>query len=134
MSRLVDVTKYDDVIDSRDVIAHIEQLESDRDEWNDDDDNEVQWDIANPDDAELLSQLQVVAEECSGYADWDYGLTLIRYSYWEDYVEEFCKECGYIPDDLPSWIYIDWSRTAHDFGMDYAIVTFDGIDYYFRNC
>jgi hypothetical protein len=35
----------------------------------------------------------------------------------EEFAEELCA--GNIPDDLPSWIYIDWERTARDLMFDY---------------
>ena len=130
----IEITRFDDVIDSRDIIEKIARLESERDDHNSDTDNEIQWDIEYPSDAELLESLQSIADECSGYSEWEYGMTLIRGTYWEDYVEDECVQCGYIPEDLPNWIYIDWERTAEEFALDYSIVTFDDVDYYFRCC
>lgn len=59
-----------------------------------------------------------IAEAYSGQYDSD-----------EDFVEELLESCGEIPKDLPVYVHIDWSATAHDIMMDYC--EHDG--YYFRN-
>jgi hypothetical protein len=38
----------------------------------------------------------------------------------EDFVQNLCEDVGDIPKDLPSYIYIDWERTAKDIMMDYV--------------
>jgi len=60
--------------------------------------------------------------------------TLIPESEWVDYVEEMVKDCGYISDDLPWWIKIDWEDTAENVAMDYSTVSINGEDYYYCNC
>ena len=47
----------------------------------------------------------------------------------EDFVEELLTENCCVPNDLPSYIYIDWQRTARDVMMDYS----SSNGYYFRN-
>ena len=134
MNKLVEVSKYDDVIDSRDIIACIESLVSERDDWNEDTDNTITWEEENPLDAANLVTLTNIAETCESYSnDWEYGETLIRESYFTDYVEEMCIDCGYIPKDLPSWIDINWKSTAVTFAQDYITVDFDDVIYYIRN-
>ena len=46
----------------------------------------------------------------------------------EEFVEQLCIGCGDVPDNLPSYIYIDWGRTAGDIMMDYEVEN----SYYFR--
>ena len=45
-----------------------------------------------------------------------------------DFAENLCTEVGDIPSNLPSYIYIDWERTANDIMMDYS----ESDGYYFR--
>ena len=37
----------------------------------------------------------------------------------EEFAENICAEIGYIPDDFPSWIAIDWETTARSIMYDY---------------
>ena len=45
-----------------------------------------------------------------------------------DFTMELLESCGDIPQDLPSYIHIDWEGTARDIMMDYS--SFNG--FYFR--
>lgn len=47
----------------------------------------------------------------------------------EDFVMQLLDDIGALPDDLPSYIHIDWERTARDIMMDYM----EDNGYYFRN-
>ena len=80
---------------------------------------------------ELQPLLDLKAEDIP---DWDYGATLIPESDWEEYVEDLVKDCGYISNDVPWWIVIDWSATADNVAADYSTVDYDGDTYYYRNC
>ena len=114
------ISNNDDVIDSRDVIARIEELEGM--EGRDDDET-----------AELTA-LTALAEEASGYAaDWRYGETLIRDSYFEDYAEQLAEDLDLIPKDA-RWpaTCIDWEKAARELRMDYTAVDFDGVTYWVR--
>lgn len=53
-----------------------------------------------------------------------------QYSSDEDFAQNLLIETDCIPKNLPSYVYIDWERTARDIMMDYS--TSNG--YYFRNC
>jgi len=46
-----------------------------------------------------------------------------------EFAEQLCTDIGDIPSNLPSYIYIDWERTASDIMMDYT----ESNGYYFRN-
>jgi len=120
------ISNYDDVLDSRDIIERIEELEF--------------LDATDGDDTESFSgreeleTLKALAAECSSLSsDWEFGEILIRYSYWENYIQEMLEDCGDIPADLPWYIAIDWETTADNISQDYSIVEFNGIDYYIRN-
>jgi len=126
------ITKYDDTIDSRDIIARIEELETAQTDWNDDEDNTIQWNVEFADDDDELDTLRAIDEECN-YGDWEYGTTLIRYSYFTEYVQEMLEDCGDISKDLPDYIVIDWEATASNINYDYTSVDFGDITYYLRN-
>lgn len=125
-----------DVIDSRDVIARIEELRSEREEYQERDRTQPlteSWAQANPDEASELAALESLAEEAEGYAaDWQYGETLIRDSYFVEYCQELLEDCGDLPKDLPHYIEIDWEATARNIRMDYASVDFGGVTYWIR--
>lgn len=117
------IINKDNVIDSRDIIERIEELEeliageSTGDEF-----------LEYTTEYDLLSSL---AEECSDYAsDWEYGETLIHEDYFEQYMDEMVRDCGYLPKDIPDWISISVDYDA--LKQDYTEVDFDGETYYIR--
>jgi hypothetical protein len=120
------VNNYEDVIDSRDIIDRIAELEEEIELADDTDDMD--------DEREELETLKNLAEQCEGYGDWEYGEGLIRRSYWEEYVEELLKDCGDLPQDIPWYIAIDWETTARNIEADYMPVDFDGVEYLMRSC
>jgi hypothetical protein len=151
------ISNNDDVIDSRDVIARIEELERSLDTWECPScGNEVEYDFDKEEETghtdeceydegttfgldesewEELKSLKKLAGEAEGYAsDWRYGETLIRDSYFEECAEELVKDIGDLPKDLPSYIEnnIDWKGVAEDIQQDYTSVEFDGVTYWIR--
>jgi antirestriction protein len=134
------ISNTDDRIDSRDVIARIDELESEQSDLMGDWDglSELdmppglkEWEEAN---AHELDTLRELAEEASGYApDWQYGETLIRDSDFEEYAQELAEDCGMIPAGA-TWpcTCIDWEQAARELRMDYTAVDFDGVTYWVR--
>lgn len=132
------IDNTDDVIDSRDVIARIEELTLARADLLSDDAldaehvaiNVAGWDEAN---ATELGALSALAEQAEGYAeDWAHGVALIRDSYFKDYAQELADDCG---EPAPtSWPYtcIDWDQAARELQMDYTSVDFAGVTYWVR--
>ena len=151
----------DDVIDSCDVIARIEELTDERDELRQAIDEAIEaletnaeafvhadaaplevalkdaesalatWDAS--DEAAELKALEALAEEAEGCAtDWTYGGTLVRDSYFVDYCREMLDDTGELPKDLPSYIVIDWEKTIENLQVDYTSVKFDGVTYWIR--
>jgi hypothetical protein len=116
-----------DVIDSRDIIERIEELEAQLD------DNEI-----TPEELEELTTLRALAEECEGCSDWEYGAQLIRDSYFTDYIEELITDCYELPKELTSgeWPYrhitVDYEAAADEAAQDYAEVDYDGVTYLIR--
>lgn len=148
----------DDVIDSRDVIARIEELESERADLaeavseaetdvneaaTEDDAEDAQTAHADAvtalatwhesDEGQELNTLKALADQCEGYGDWDYGETLIRESYFQSYAQELAEDCGMISKDL-AWpcTCIDWGQACRELKMDYTEVDFDGVSYFMR--
>ena len=160
------IDNTEDLLDSRDIIERIEELEGDRAaleedvenaeaaladyiENSDDEDAETstdalalavaldearkalaEWDESG--DAEELKTLKDFAEDLEGYGDWEHGETLIRKSYFVEYVEDLLKDCGDLPKDIPWYICIDWEATARNIKIDYTEASFDGVTYYMR--
>ena len=122
----------EDIIDVRDIIERVEELEEEREGL----------DKTDPDrDADLAAehcQLAHILEELKGYGgdeqwrgDW-YPVTLIRESHFTDYTQEMLEDCGTIPRDLPHWVHIDWEATAREVKFDYSEVEIDGVTYFYR--
>jgi hypothetical protein len=142
------IDNTDDVIDSRDVIARIEEL---RDEiiMNHSLSDCVccfyDWLALHSDD--LLEDVGVLeykklvelASKCKGCGDWQYGETLIRESYFTQYIEELIGSCYELPKELESgnwpWshITIDYEAAAEEAKQDYTTVDFDGVEYLIRS-
>lgn len=116
-----DFSNYSDVIDSRDIIERITELEdmdpNEREEF----------------ESELIA-LRNLAAQASDYAsDWAYGETLIRDSYFEEYAQELAEDVGAINHEA-TWpnTCIDWEQAARELRMDYTSVDFDGVTYWVR--
>lgn len=137
-----EITNTENTIDSRDVIARIEYLESiieDAEQEFEDQEPDTYADLAAyiadnyADEAEELEKLKALAEQGEAYApDWMHGETLISDDYFTEYTEEFCKDCGDVPRDIPRYIEIDWEATAENIKQDYTSIDFDGTTYWIR--
>ncbi len=139
-----DISNTDDIIDSRDVIARIEELDGEREALSNSvtdaetaDDMQTarsaldEWDNSH---AEELAALKALADEAEGYAsDWHHGETLIRDSYFKEYAMQIADDIGAIPRDA-GWpcTCIDWDQAARELQMDYTSVDFDGVTYWIR--
>lgn len=120
-----------DVIDVRDIIARVEELANDLTTYS----AEAH---ANPELAAEHAALCAILADIKGLGgdeqwegDW-YPVTLIRDSYFVEYVVELCDDIGAIPKDFPHWIEIDFERTARNVRMDYSSVDIDGVTYWTR--
>lgn len=133
------VDNSEDVLDSRDIIARLEELQSDRDSYvlgapdGTETPNPDGWREDNPGDALELDSLEKLAADGESYSeDWEHGAALIRDSYFTEYAQEMLEDCGTIPANLPAYIHIDWEATARDIRVDYTSVEFDGVTYWVR--
>ena len=120
-----DISKFDDVIDVRDIIARVEEL------------REVE--TPDEDEAAELKTLTAFLEDLKGNGgdeqwegDW-YPVTLIRDSHFRDYAEELAEDIGAINSDA-TWPNncIDWDRAARELQVDYSSAEFEGVTYWYR--
>ena len=63
---LTEITGTEDIIDSRDIIARIEELQNEKDNF-DEELNNATWEDTFEEDAKELKYLLEVAAECEGY-------------------------------------------------------------------
>lgn len=150
------ISNSDDLIDSRDVIRRLAELEADREslvdvlaelqtdrEYRADADSDAataratadlaEWD--NGDDAEELTALRRLNEAGELHAsDWTYGATLISDSYFETYARDLAEDIGAIGRDC-QWplMHIDWTAAAEALQMDYSQIDYDGTPYWVRS-
>lgn len=109
---------YEDQTDGfDDILFEEEEIQ----EWKDD------W-IQEIEEIEQIDKI----EDSLG-SEFEYGVTLVREDYWEEYVEDLLVDIGYLPKDLPSWIEIDWSATAYNVRQDYNEVEYQGDTYWARS-
>ncbi len=178
MIRRPSISSGDSVIDSRDIIERIEELQDEKDseieslkekieeikeelddaresvETYDAEEDEEGFLKANElvseleekleeaeqeltdhifDDEDELSALTELAEKAEGYSsDWRHGEALINESYWVEYVQELLQDIGDLPKDIPSYIEIDWEKTADNIAADYMTVDWEGTSFYIR--
>lgn len=155
------ISSDDDIIDSRDVIKRIDELEGDHDSLVEDVDTareayEASADSAwatfvafkaaevalygwenSPEDEEL-SALKLLALEADCAPDWIYGAQLINYDYFEEYIKGLINDCYGTPREVESgewpWrhMVMDWSAAAEEAKRDYMTVEFNGTDFYIQ--
>ena len=150
----------DDVIDSRDIIERIEELENERQELvgaidgakdglkakidssrdlidglkakiEEAKDALIEWDDENGE--ELTALMNLADEGANESSDWSYGETLIHEDYFTKYVRQLVEDIGDLPHNIPGYLVIDWEATAENLKADYSEIDFDGQTYYIRN-
>lgn len=135
------IDNTDDLIDSRDVIARIEELETEETDLIAATEGDDYRPSATTELAEWreeygaeLAALRKLAEQAEGYAaDWRHGETLIRDSYFTEYAQQLADDIGAVNADA-TWpnSCIDWERAASELQADYTAVDFDGVTYWIR--
>jgi hypothetical protein len=140
-----------DIIDVRDIIARVEELESERETLQDtaDDTGETDDDriaalnaleaFDKGEDGAEARELEAFLADMKGYGgdeqwrgDW-YPVTLIRDSYFREYAQDLAEDIGAINADA-TWPNncIDWDRATRELRMDYTSVEYGGVTYWYR--
>ena len=127
---MVNLDLTDDMIDVRDIIARIAELENliegeGCDDTCDDYNEELKALMA------LMQELNGMGGDEQWQGDW-YPLALIRDSYFAEYTRQLLEDCGDLPRDLPHYIEIDWEATARNIRVDYSPVEINGATYWTR--
>ncbi len=124
----MDISEGTDVIDSRDVIARIEELEDEKNVLLDDDTPD--WEA---EEGKELATLKELRDDAEGSPDWIHGEELIADHYFEAYAEQFAEDIGEL-DRNPSWPinHIDWEAAADSLKQDYMSVTYGSTEYWIR--
>lgn len=154
MAHSIDNT--DDVIDSRDVIERIEELESEREALADavaecraaneyhnsagdmdapeeralseaiDDLNA--WD--NSSEADELKALKALADQCDHVSDWVHGETLIREDHFTKYIENLIDDCYEMPKEMHSgkWPFCHMTMD-YEAAAEEAKVDYEEVDF-----
>lgn len=128
----------EEIIDVRDIIDRVEELEAEMADLGEAEaDNQTVSDAYHDAHCERLDLIAIL-DDLKGYGgdeqwrgDW-YPVTLIRESYFTDYCQELCEDIGAVPRDLPDYIAIDWDVTARNLMVDYSTVEIDGVTYFYR--
>lgn len=118
---------YGQIIDTRQLIERAAEIE---DELAD----ESLGDLDAEDRAELQEELDAIQDaEQAGISDWQYGETLIREDYFEEYARQLADDIGAVSADA-QWptSYIDWEAAAEALKNDYTTIELDGSTYYGR--
>lgn len=141
-----------DVIDSRDVIARIEELYDELHEYYSayvleceeeriDGGSFEDWlDLEDcyRDEKDEYLILVKLAKQGEDSSDWSYGETLIHEDYFTKYIEDLIDDCYEIPKEMHSgnwpWRHMtmDYEAAADEAKQDYFEVDFDGVTYYIR--
>ena len=124
-----EISNYDDLIDVRDIISRVEELEG-----------HEQDGCEEHHERKELAALRVLLDELKGnggdeqwQGDW-YPLTLVRDSYFTSYAQGIAEDCSNIDFATLSWplTCIDWNQAARELRMDYSSVEFGGVTYWYR--
>ena len=138
----------DNIIDSRDIIERIAELENELFSAYEDENTQLDFDdyIEMVLDDEL-HQLHIVAvelkeycrlqDDCEHVPDWDYGEALIKEDHFVNYITELINDCYELPNiALNEWPYrhikLNYEAAAQEARSDYSEVELFGQTYLIR--
>lgn len=133
----------EDIIDSRDIMERKEELEArveeEREKLPEFRSHEAIFLALTEDEIKEMEALQTLCEQASSSPDWNYGETLIRESYFEEYIEQLIDDCyPEVSKALSSgeWpmrhLKLDIEDAAREAQVDYFEVEFNGSTYLIR--
>lgn len=105
-----------------DILFDEEEIESWKEDWQE--------------EINEITCIDELEEEVNSYSEDNFedGVTLIGEYDFQEYCEEFVRDCGYLSRDTPPLIEnnIDWAGIADDMRQDYSEVEYQGRTYLFR--
>ena len=138
MSNTDPIRNTEDVLDTRDILARIDYLDNlaalvEQAAIDGVLDGDIQEAADELEEAQAEHTALTDLWEAEGDDEWQWGATLIRADYFEDYTRDFAEEIGAIVRDA-AWPanHIDWEAAADELAMDYREVEFDGQTYLVR--
>ena len=95
-------------------------------------------DFMNEHLGDLKSLEEIVEDGEAVIADWNYGATLIKESYFKEYIQELVQDCypEFTEDVLNrnEWPYscveVDWDMAVRDAKMDFYPISINNVDFY----
>ena len=127
-SDLYDIENKEDYADKQnDIDAKLEEI---ADKENDIQECEDEYNRYYEELEELeLLKSEIENNSCEGF---EYGIQLIHVNDIDEYLHVLLIDCGYLPNDLPSWIEIDWDATYDNMKQDYSELEINGNTFYVR--
>ena len=112
-------------IDSFEVLDRIDELEAKREEQS--------TSLTSEEAAELVDLRKLDEQGKQVSRDWEYGSLMVRDDHFVNYVRDYAVEILGIPGvDFPSFVVIDWEKTAENFKTDWNPIWFGNTLYYVR--
>jgi len=116
MTVILPITNEVDIIDTRDLLDYIAELDPTRD----------------ADELYTLSDIIAEVRDNSNESPED-GVSLVHNSYLTNYARELAEEIGAVPPKLEWPLYcIDWEYAARELKVYYSYLNFDGVRYWYR--
>jgi hypothetical protein len=125
IENVIQIDNTSDLIDSREVISRILHLEC----------NVIAEIPLSEEETAELYNLKVLTEQCEQYCeDWEFGVTLVRDSYFENYARDMAEDIhgDALRDSSWPFCHIDWEEAANQLKIDYTLVFYAGVDYWVR--
>lgn len=117
-----EIDNYERVLDSRDVMERIAELQ-----------DISPADLTMDEERELQTLRELAKDGENATPDWLYGVTLVRDSDFEAYAQQLAEDIGAI-ERVAAWPAncINWRDAAEELKVDYMPVDFDGVTYWLR--
>jgi hypothetical protein len=113
------IDNSEDILDSRNIQERIDEL------------SEVEESELEDYELEELNNLIGIKDGIGDNENWEFGITFIRDSYFEEDSEEFAYDCMGIERGGMTQ-YVDWGRFAGDRKNDFQSIDFDGETYWYN--
>lgn len=131
----------DNVLDTRDLKAHIDYLETIRDEADEANDPDSDLTATERQDAwdawnDVVLEHTMLSDFWDEYSDseWEYGCAMVNENYFTEYAEEMAGDLygSQLVDAVWPFNHIDWDEAADALKNDFHEVELDGTTFYVR--